>query len=51
MKYVLIVALVITLWTSVAWASCMTYHYILPDGRIVVCTQCCSGAHCTVTCF
>lgn len=33
-----------------AWASCTTHTYFL-NGRMVMCTVCCAGSHCSTTCF
>lgn len=33
-----------------AYASCRSYTYTGPNGRMVFCTECCYGGHCTITC-
>lgn len=50
MKTVLLAVVGIVLFATMAWASCLTTTYIL-NGRTVVCTQCCYGNNCTVTCY
>jgi hypothetical protein len=35
---------------TAAWASCTT-HTVIQGGRMVTCTTCCVGGHCTTTCF
>lgn len=50
MKRKLAIAAALTAFCTAAWASCTTYT-IYRDGRTVMCTQCCYGGHCTVTCF
>jgi hypothetical protein len=36
--------------TTVAYASCSTHTYFV-NGKIVTCTTCCNGPHCTTNCF
>ena len=50
MLCVLVVAVSLMLAVPTAWASCRTTTYIL-GGRVVICTTCCYGGNCTVTCF
>jgi len=40
------------IWTAEpAFASCQTYQTLLPDGRIIQCTTCCTpGGGCSSTC-
>lgn len=33
-----------------AWASCTTHSYVV-DGRIMMCSTCCTFTHCTTTCI
>jgi hypothetical protein len=37
--------------TTAAYASCTTHTYFLQNGKIVTCTTCCNGGHCTTNCF
>lgn len=48
MKYVL--ALVLTLIAGAAYAACTTHTYFV-NGKVVMCTTCCNGGHCTTNCF
>ncbi len=56
-KLVLVLALVAVLLSGSgmfardACAACTTNTYFLPDGRIVICTTCCSGGNCLTNCF
>ena len=45
------ILLAVLLWHGEAAAACTTNTFILPDGRMIVCTTCCMGAYCTTTCF
>ena len=47
--YLLAIALVLVL-AGTAYAYCRTYTIIGPDGQFTVCTECCYGGSCTVTC-
>lgn len=45
-------AFVLVLGASVlpSAAACSTHTYFV-DGRIVICSTCCTGSSCTTTCF
>jgi hypothetical protein len=45
----IVAALVLATAATAAWAC--TTHTIIRDGRIVTCTTCCYGGHCTTNCF
>lgn len=45
----IIVALAATLFATAAYAYCRTYT-IIADGKVMVCTECCTGNVCTLTC-
>jgi hypothetical protein len=32
-----------------AYAACTTHTYFI-DGKVIVCTTCCTGGYCTTTC-
>lgn len=49
MKAKLFVAAVALAFTGIAWA-CSTHTYFV-NGRMVTCTTCCTGGHCTTNCF
>jgi hypothetical protein len=37
---------------SVAYAACSSHTVFAPDGRVIVCTTCCSaGNNCTTSCI
>lgn len=36
--------------STAAYAACSTHSYFL-NGRLVTCTTCCTGSHCTTTCI
>lgn len=38
------------LLATAAHAACRTYIVTRPDGSVTVCTECCYGVTCTVTC-
>ncbi len=44
-----IIAAILALSTTAAYAACVTNTYI-SGGRVVVCTTCCYGTNCTTTC-
>jgi len=47
----LVTAVLLALFVSgPAWATCTTNTLLLPDGRMMFCTTCCSGGNCTTTC-
>jgi hypothetical protein len=46
-----IIALALAVAPIAAVAQCVTNTTILPNGRIVTCTTCCAGNHCTTNCF
>lgn len=48
---VLAVAAALLAWVGEVQAACTTTTYFGPDGRIVICTTCCYGTNCTVSCF
>lgn len=48
-KYIL--AAILALTATAAYATCVTNTTILPDGRMVICTTCCYGTNCTTTCM
>ena len=37
-------------FASVAYAQCTTQTYIMPSGKMMVCTTCCNYGNCTTTC-
>lgn len=47
---ILVLTLAMLLQTVPAYAACVTYT-INSGGRLVTCTKCCFGNHCTVNCF
>lgn len=46
----LLAALILATTASAAYATCTT-HTIFQGGRMVTCTTCCVGGHCTTTCM
>lgn len=36
---------------SAAYAACTTHTIFTADGRMVICTTCCTGGSCTTNCF
>ena len=44
------VAVALLAWAGDVQAACSTITYIGPDGRVMICTTCCYGNNCTVTC-
>lgn len=48
-KYIL--AAVLALTATAAYATCYTNTTITQDGRMVICTTCCYGTNCTTTCM
>jgi hypothetical protein len=48
-KFIIAAALALT--ATAAFAACYTHTFIGQDGRMVVCTTCCSGNNCTTTCI
>jgi hypothetical protein len=50
MKHRIIAAAVALAFSGAAWAACTT-NTIVTGTRILVCTSCCSGGHCTTTCI
>ena len=46
----IVLAVVAVMFASVAYAACRTYTVTTPDGRFMVCTECCWAGSCTVTC-
>jgi len=47
----LLVTLILALTATTAYAACRTYSYTDANGRMVFCTECCAGSHCTISCF
>lgn len=47
---VISITLALLAWAGEVQAACTTITYLGPDGRIMICTTCCYGGHCTVTC-
>ena len=45
-----IVAVVLALSATAAYAACTTHTY-MSGGRMVTCTTCCYGNNCNTTCF
>ncbi len=48
-KYV--IAAILALTTSAAYAACVTNTVIGPRGQLTICTTCCYGSNCTTTCM
>ncbi len=46
----IVAALVLATAASAAYATCTT-HTIFQGGRMVTCTTCCFGGHCTTNCI
>lgn len=46
-----IIAAVLAISPIAAVAQCVTNTTFLPSGKMVICTTCCTGNHCTTTCF
>jgi hypothetical protein len=49
MKKYLIAAVAILISTA-AYATCTTHSYFV-NGKVVLCTTCCNGGHCTTNCI
>ena len=50
--FLLVLAILLALLVTEAWASCTTAYITLPSGRMMICTTCCYPAFgCTTTCF
>ena len=47
---VIAVAVALLAWAGEVQAACTTTTYFGPDGRVMICTTCCFGNNCTVTC-
>lgn len=45
-----LVAIALTVATTVAYAACLTNTIVTPDGKVIMCTTCCYGGNCTTTC-
>ena len=45
------VGMMILLAITAQASACTTTTYFGPDGRVVICTTCCYGNNCQVTCF
>lgn len=49
-----IIATILTLFAATfanfAYASCSTQTFLMPDGKMMICTTCCYGTNCTTTC-
>lgn len=50
MKKIIAVGMIGMAIASVAYAACRTYTVIMPDGKEVVCFECCNNGYCNVTC-
>ena len=46
----LIAAVAISLFATAAYAACRTFTVMGPGGQLMICTECCTGNHCTITC-
>lgn len=46
-----VLALVLVLCPLVVWADGCTQYTIMQQGKMLMCTQCCYGGHCQVTCL
>lgn len=46
----ILIAALIALAPTLAWASCTTHSYTY-NGRFVTCTTCCYYGHCTTNCY
>jgi hypothetical protein len=51
LMYVLVLTWMLLGVASDVWAACTTTTIFMPDGRMLICTSCCYGSNCTVTCF
>lgn len=49
MKTLILTLCLLLATATAAWAACRT-HTIFVGGRMVLCTTCCMGIHCTTTC-
>jgi hypothetical protein len=49
-KLIIVLGLLIA-GSSVAYATCTTNTIFGPNGRMTICTVCCTSAGCTTTCF
>lgn len=49
--YLTVITLILLLQTWSAAAACSTITIYTPDGKLIVCTQCCSGDTCTINCL
>jgi hypothetical protein len=36
--------------TTAAYAACSTHSYVV-NGKLIICTTCCSGSMCNTTCI
>lgn len=48
-KYV--IATILALTATAAYASCVTNTVVGPRGQMVICTTCCLNGSCTTTCM
>ena len=46
----LIVAVLLAVVATAAYAACRSFTVNTPDGRVLFCTECCYYGNCTVTC-
>jgi hypothetical protein len=46
-----LIAAALILASNAAMANCVTHTIIAPNGRMVICTQCCYGGNCTTNCI
>jgi len=46
-----LIAAILALTTSAAYAACVTNTVIGPRGQMTICTTCCYGNNCTTTCM
>ena len=38
-------------YANFAYANCTTQTFIMPDGKMMICTTCCNYGNCTTTCI
>jgi hypothetical protein len=54
-RYILLLSTVITAFIiAPTWAyadGCTQYSIMLPDGRMLICQQCCYGGQCQINCL
>lgn len=50
MKRFIILATALLGLSTAAYAACSTHTYVI-NGRLVTCTTCCTGSHCTTNCI